>query len=206
MKLYSDFAAQRTRQIVADVLALLAIAGSIWLGVAVHASVVRLAQYGEQMKTAGGNFRTSMDDIGSQLGGIPLVGGGISDLFGTASNAGANLEAAGQSQEDSVHGLAAGLGWGTAVLPIIAILLVWLVTRLRFAIRAGRLRRIHLEEGSIDLLALRALGNQKLSALRAIDAEPAAAWRRGDPEVLLRLASLELREGGVRVHERALGR
>jgi len=53
----------------------------------------------------------------------------------------------------------------------------------------------------MDLLALRALTTQKLSAITKIDADALGAWRRGEPEVVRRLAQLELRSSGVKLRE-----
>ena len=52
--------------------------------------------------------------------------------------------------------------------------------------------------GSPDLLALRALARAPMHRLRAVSADPAAGWRTGDPEVLVRLATLELDSLGLR--------
>ena len=95
--------------------------------------------------------------------------------------------------------LAVGLGWGIAVVPIATILLFWLVPRLRFTRWAATTRRLVRAGITVDLLALRALTNQKLSVFAAIDADPVSAWRRGDAEVMRSLAALELKASGVRI-------
>ena len=51
----------------------------------------------------------------------------------------------------------------------------------------------------LDLFALRALARQPLHVLARISDDPAGAWRARDPEVVLALGSLELREAGLRV-------
>ena len=105
----------------------------------------------------------------------------------------------GRSQQEAVLNLAVGLGWGIAVVPIATILLFWLVPRLRFTRRAATTRRLVRAGITVDLLALRALTNQKLSVFAAIDADPVSAWRRGDAEVMRSLAALELKASGVRI-------
>jgi len=199
MKFYSDFGAQRSRQITVDVLALVFIAAWIWLGVFVHSLVIGLTDFGVQMEQAGAGFRETMTDVGDNLGGVPLIGGGIRGPFDSASDAGATLEAAGASQQVAVQNLATGLGLGIAVLPVIAILVVWLVPRIRFARRASNARRLVSAGAGIDLLALRALSRQRLTTLTAIDTDPMAAWRRGDDQVMRSLAALELKSSGVRL-------
>ncbi|WP_285135539.1 hypothetical protein [Microbacterium sp. lyk4-40-TSB-66] len=198
MKLYSDFAAQRARQVTADIIALALIAVSAAVGVFVFATVNQLAQFGRQMQTAGADFRTSMTDVGARLGGVPLIGDGISAPFETASSAGDTLASAGQTQQDLVLQAAIALGVGVAALPILIVLLVWLVPRLRFIRRATHARTQMRAGLSTDLLALRALTNQKVDAITKVDPDALGAWRRGDPDVVRRLAGLELRSVGIR--------
>ena len=199
MKFYSDFAAHRSRQLTVDIFALAFIAAWIWLGFFVHSLVLELTEFGKQMELAGAGFATTMTDVGDNLGGVPLIGGGIRGPFDSASDAGATLEAAGASQQVAVQNLATGLGLGIAILPVIAILVVWLVPRIRFARRASTAKRLVSAGAGIDLLALRALSGQRLTTLATVDADPMAAWRRGDVVVMRSLAALELKSSGVRL-------
>jgi len=199
MKFYSDFGAQRSRQITVDILAIAFMAAWIWLGVFVHSLVIGLTDFGVQMEQAGAGFKQTMTDVGDNLGSVPLIGGGIRGPFDSASDAGATLEAAGASQQVAVQNLATGLGVGIAVLPVLAILVLWLVPRIRFARRASNAKRLVSAGAGIDLLALRALSRQRLTTLTAVDADPMAAWRRGDAAVMRSLAALELKSSGVRL-------
>ena len=201
MTLYSDFGPRRTRQIIGDVLALAAIAAWVWLGITVYQLVENLAAFGVQMEEAGAGFKETMTEVGETLGGIPLIGGGIRAPFDGASGAGGALETAGQSQQVAVNQLATGLGLGIAALPIIMILVLWLIPRIRFVRRAGRARAIVNTGTGIDLLALRALATQRISELSAVDPDPMAAWRRGDERVMRALAQLELKSSGVRLQD-----
>jgi len=199
MRLYSDFGPRRARQIVADLLSLVAIGLWIWLGVTVYGLIEALTEYGRQMEEAGAGFAQTMADVGENLGGVPVIGGGIRVPFDGASDAGSALEAAGQSQQEAIHALALTVGIGVAALPVVTILLFWLIPRLRFALRAGRASALAAGGAGIDLLALRALATQEIGALTTVDANPMAAWRRGDEAVLRGLAALELRSAGVRL-------
>jgi hypothetical protein len=201
MKIYSDYAARRTRQIIVDLLALAAIAAWAWLGWTVYGLVMNLAKFGVQMEESGKGFKKTMTDISENLSGIWLIGDGIKAPFDAASDAGATLESAGQVQQVAVQQLATGLGFGIAVLPILTILVFWLVPRIRFARRASVAKRMISQGASVDLLALRALANQKVGALLSIDADVAGAWRRSDPAVIRSLANLELRASGVKLRE-----
>lgn len=199
MKLYSDFPARRTRQILGDLFAVGLIGAWIWLGVFVYELVMNLSDFGVQMEDAGGQFRETMTEVSSTLGDVPLIGGGIRAPFDGASDAGAALEAAGVQQQVAVQQLATGLGVGIAVLPVLTILVIWLVPRVRFALKASATKKQLGAGASLDLLALRALSTQKLSTLTALDSDPLAAWRRGDTQVVKALAQLELRSSGVRL-------
>ncbi len=46
--------------------------------------------------------------------------------------------------------------------------------------RAGRAKTVVESSAGIDLLALRALATEKLSAIAKIDPDALGAWRRGD--------------------------
>lgn len=201
MRFYSDFAGRRTRQVVGDLVALGLIGLWVWFGVTVFAMVNGLAAFGVQMEEAGAGFRETMEDVGENLGGVPLIGGGIRAPFDGASEAGAALEQAGRDQQEAVFNLALTLGIGVTVLPILMILLVWLVPRIRFIRRANRATAAVGSPAGLDLLALRALATSKLSAVTAIDADALGAWRRGDERVVRELAQLELRSAGVRLRD-----
>ncbi len=201
MNFYSDFAPRRTRQIIGDVAALFAIAAWIWLGVTVFQLVSNLSTFGVQMEDAGSGFKGAMVEVGKTLGGIPLIGGGIRAPFDGASAAGEALRAAGQSQQVAVSQLATGLGVGIALLPILTILVLWLIPRIRFARKSAHARSMMDAHAGVDLLALRALANQKISALSAISPNAMDAWRRGDEAVMRSLAQLELKSAGVKLHD-----
>lgn len=205
MKIYSDFAGRRTAQIAFDVIAFVMIAAWIWLGVVLYTLVMDLAVFGRQLEDAGAGFRETMIDVGENLGGVPFIGEGIRIPFDGASSAGQALQDAGQSQQDAVQALALGLGVGIAALPTLTILLLWLVPRIRFARKAGTARSLVNGGVGIDLLALRALSSQNLAVLSRLDADPVAAWRRGDEGVIRQLAQLELRSSGVRLSQEASG-
>lgn len=199
MKLYSDFPARRTRQILGDLFAVGLITVWILIGVFVYNLIMGLATFGIQMEDAGGQFRETMTEVSATLGDVPLIGSGIRAPFDGASDAGAALETAGIEQQQLVQTIATWLGVGVAVVPILTILTLWLVPRIRFAVRASTLAKQLRAGASLDLLALRALSSQKLSTVLAVDADPLAAWRRGDPAVVRALAQLELEASGVRL-------
>ena len=203
MSLYADFAPRRTRQIVADVAALVVIVLSILLGVAVHGAIAVLGGVWAQLEDAGAGFEDTMGEIGETLGDVPLIGGGIRGPFDTASEAGGSLADAGSTGQAAVETLATIAGIGVALLPITVVLLIWLWPRIRFVRRAATTRAIlRLPDGEA-ILALRALDDATARELSAISDRPVRDWQAGDRIVVNRLAALEAREAGVRLTDPA---
>lgn len=121
-----------------------------------------------------------------------------------AGRAAGELADAGRAQVSAVERLARWLGWSVALIPILGALLLHLPPRVRFVRRAAAGRTLVDSAADLDLFALRALAHQPLSRLAAISDDPAAAWRQQDPEVVRRLAALELADIGLRAESRSL--
>ncbi|MGJ8722897.1 MAG: hypothetical protein ACSHW9_13755 [Salinibacterium amurskyense] len=198
MQLYADQPARRTRQIIADLISLGFIAVWIALGVWVYQLIAAFQELGVQMQEAGAGFESTMVELGDTLGSVPLIGSGIRAPFDGASEAGAALESAGQSQQASVEAAATVVGLFIGIVPVILILLVWLLPRIRFAIRAGEAKRLLATPGGADLLALRALTTLNMTKLARVSEAPAAEWRAGNSATVARLAQLQLAELGLR--------
>ncbi|GHD77451.1 hypothetical protein CLV85_1496 [Salinibacterium amurskyense] len=198
MQLYADQPARRTRQIIADLISLGFIAVWIALGVWVYQLIAAFQELGVQMQEAGAGFESTMVELGDTLGSVPLIGSGIRAPFDGASEAGAALESAGQSQQASVEAAATVVGLFIGIVPVILILLVWLLPRIRFAIRAGEAKRLLATPGGADLLALRALATLNMTELARVSEAPAAEWRAGNSATVARLAQLQLAELGLR--------
>jgi hypothetical protein len=198
MTIYSDFPGRRAAQLVGDVVTAALVVLSIWIGVVVHDTVVLLAQVGKAMEDAGNGFTGTMTDAGDTLGGVPLIGDGIRAPFDAASDAGSTLAQAGADQQAAVGALATALGVAVSLGPIVLVLLIWAVTRLRFVRAATELRALsRLPEGA-EVLALRALTTARARSLRGIGEAPVLAWRERRPAAIAALAALELRDGGLR--------
>lgn len=198
MQLYADHAPRRVRQLTGDVTALAFIALWITLGVWIYQLISAFQQLGIQMQEAGAGFKSTMVELGDTLGALPFIGSGIRVPFDGASDAGAALESAGQSQQDTVLATATAVGVVIAVVPIVLVLLLWLLPRLRFARRATEAKNLVSAPGGADLLALRALSTHKLAELAEIAPDAVSLWRAGDPATIARLAQLQLRSLGVR--------
>lgn len=197
LRWYAETPALRSRQMVADLTAALALLGCLAIGTGVHDLTADLAGPGRSLEAAGTDLAGRMSDAGSAAEGVPLVGGELSTPFDEASSAGETLAEAGVQQQAAVATLADTLGWVTGGIPALVVLLLWLPRRLRFARQAGHAQRLLTDGVGLDVFALRALARQPISQLSRLRVDVAAGWRAGDPEVVEALAALELRGHGL---------
>lgn len=198
MKLYADLPARRTAQVVTDLLMLAWIVLWVRVGIAVHDSTMELAEPGHRLEGAGRGLRDKLTTAGDGVDDLPVLDDRVAKPFRDAADSGTPIEDAGADLVTAVERLATTLGWVTALTPILIVGAVWLATRLRFVRRATSAQGLVDSVDDLDLFALRAMANQPLARLAAISPDPAAAWRRGDPEVIHDLAVLELADCGLR--------
>lgn len=202
MKLYSDFGGRRAYQVLGDLIAVAVVVVGIVVAVAIHDAIAAFRTIGQDVERSGNDFSSTMTDIGDRLSGVPLIGGGISAPFASASDAGGTLADAGSSWQDGVEHLATLVGWTVAALAVLVVLAGWVRPRLVGAVRRAGVARLAEASSSLDLLALRALTTRPARAVTAVDDDVVAAWRRGDTAVIRRLAALELKASGIRLPER----
>jgi hypothetical protein len=105
---------------------------------------------------------------------------------------------AGQAEVDAVGKLATFLAVALAVVAIASFAVFWVPIRLAFVRRATAAQRFVDANEDLDLFALRAMARQPLHVLARISDDPAGAWRRQDRRVVHALATLELKEEGLR--------
>jgi len=197
LKLYADLPARRSRQVAGDLLLVLWIALWIWLASKVHAATERLAVPGHRIDQSAGDLAGQLRDAGDAVGDLPLVGKSVSRPFDGAGGAADKLAAAGRAQVDAVDSLAFWLALATALVPILLAVAFYVPARVRFARRAGAGRHFLDSTADLDLFALRALTHQPLHVLARISEDPAGAWRARHPDVVRRLAVLELQDVGL---------
>ena len=198
MKLYADLPVRRTMQIVVDTAVLAWVALWAWVGREVHDTTMRLAEPGRTLQGAGSGFREQMGQAGQSVSDVPLVGDRLSEPFARAGSAGTSIEEAGTNLVDAVTDLALILGWVTALVPILLVVLVWVLLRGRFARRATAAQRFIDSAADLDLFALRAMATQPMHRIAGISDDPTGAWRARDPQTIQALALLELRDSGLR--------
>lgn len=197
MPFYSELPAQRTRQIVADALVVLWVV--LWwrIGAAVHEQVSRLAAPGRTLEGAGRSLGDGLESAGEAVEGVPLVGEQLRTPFDAAGGAARSISDAGVGVQDAVGRIALLVALAVAAWPVVTVVALHVWRRLRWARRAARVRDVLRTPGGSDLLALRALATLSPHRLLEIRPDVAAAWRRGDDDVVADLAAAVVRRSGV---------
>ncbi|OLM21079.1 putative CONSERVED TRANSMEMBRANE PROTEIN [Pseudonocardia sp. Ae707_Ps1] len=197
MRWYAERPDRLARQVVADVVAVLWVVLALVAGVAVHDGLRALEGPGESLVAAGGRVSDAFAGVSGAVSAVPFVGPDLARAFEPASGAGADLASAGRQYGETVGTLAAGSLVVVPLVLLLPVLLGWLPLRLRYARRAGA--AVAARDTAPDLLAVRALTRVPVARLTRIAPDPAAAWRAGDPDVVRRLAGLELEALGLRL-------
>lgn len=198
MTIYSQLPVHRSLQVLGDVLLVLWI--WLWIRIAdsVHQATLGLAKPGREIDASASGLASRLRDAGDTVARVPFIGGNVKKPFEGAGGAADSLAAAGRSQVEAVQTLAFWLGIAVALIPILIALAVYLPPRIRFVRRATAGRRFLDSTADLDLFALRAMSTQPLHVLARVSDDPAGAWRDRDPDVVRRLAELELKDCGLR--------
>ncbi|MFD3658867.1 hypothetical protein [Streptomyces sp. NPDC058620] len=200
MRLYAQTPARRCRQVLADLIAATLIYAAVKLALAVRDAIMRLADPGRKAEDAGTSLSDGLVDAGDAASKVPFVGDQLKKPLRSAAEAGTGLADAGRSLQDTVGQVATLTTVALIVIPTVFVLLLWLPPRLRWIRRSAVTRRIAAGAGGADLLALRVLAGppRELAALPTPPGGFAAAWRRGDEQVIADLAAIGLRQAGLR--------
>jgi hypothetical protein len=202
MRIYAQRPGRAALQVLTDVGVL------AWVGVVAEfarvaqAVVLALQAPARRLSGAGESISGTFDGAARSASRVPLVGDDLARALGTGTGAGESLSASGRELAATAASAASGVGATIAVLGVVPVVAVWLTLRVRWVRATGSARR-----ADVDLLALHALTRRPTERLRRAVADPADAWRRGEPEAVARLAALELRSLGLRSpDDRAAGR
>ena len=198
MKLFADTPVRRTLQVLADVLFVAWLVLWVWIGTAVHDGTMELAGPARQTDSAATSMAEPLRDAGGRRGDAPLVGDELAVPFDKAADASDGIASAGRDTVSAVERLALLLGLSVALIPILIAAAIHLPLRWRFIREATAGAKLIDAQEDLDLFALRALANQPMRVLAKVSDDPAGAWRARDPEVVRRLASLELADVGLR--------
>jgi uncharacterized membrane protein len=198
MKIYSDIPARRARQTLGDAWLVLWSLLWVWAALRLHDLVLNLATPGQAVADGATRLAGSIVDAGEAVASVPLVGDTLGSPFDSMASAALSIADAGQAEVDAVGKLATFLAIALAVVAIASFAVFWVPIRLAFVRRATAAQRFVDANEDLDLFALRAMARQPLHVLARISDDPAGAWRRQDRHVIHALATLELKEEGLR--------
>lgn len=168
------------------------------VGKLVHTAIDAFATLGQKIESGANGIGGNLDSAGRGAGKVPLVGSPVSTPLRAAGSAARSIAGAGQGLDQKATWLAIVLALAVSVPPILAVVVPWLILRLRFARRAGAAAELAGTPGGEELLALRALTNRPLPELLSVSADPIESWRQADPGAIRALAAMELRSAGLR--------
>jgi hypothetical protein len=176
----------------------------VWVlvGLAVDTAVSTIAEVGRQVQGGADGVADSLKSAGHSADRIPLVGDAVSEPLTAASKAALDIAGAGHNLDTTATWLAVVLALAVAAPPTLAVVMPWLVLRIRFFRRKWNVSALAATPAGEQLLALRALANRPLRRLTAVSADPVGAWRREDFDAIRGLAALELRSAGISVRAR----
>jgi len=195
---YARTPVRRTLQVAGDVSLVLWVWLWVALGRAVHERTLALADPGRRLEAGAGDVAGSLAEAGRTASGVPFVGDELARPISAAGSAAGAMAEAGRRQVEVVTDLAWLLGVVVAVVPVLVVMVVWLPLRIRFTRRASAAQRLVDADADLSLFALRALTNQPMHRLARVSDDPVRAWREQDPDVVRRLAVLELADAGLR--------
>ena len=198
MKLYADTPGRRTLQIVADLLFVAWLVLWVWIGMAVHDGTLALAGPRGRPTPQPRRWPSSSVTRAARSVRHPSVGDELATPFDKAADASDGLAAAGRASVEAVEHLALVLGLSIALIPILIVCAIHLPRRWRFVREATAGAKFIDSADDLDLFALRALANQPMRVLAKVSDDPAGDWRARDPDVVRRLAELELGDVGLR--------
>jgi hypothetical protein len=105
LKLYPDVPAKHRSTILRDLVLLGLVVVFAWMGFKVHDAVNSLAVLGSGVKHAGLSVQSGFSSAAGAVGGIPLIGGKLSDALQSAGQgSGGNVAAFGQSGNPAHRG------------------------------------------------------------------------------------------------------
>jgi hypothetical protein len=199
MKPYADSTPRFALQLAADFAVVCWLLLWIWLGTVVHDGIEVLADPGDRIEAAAQDLAGSLGDAGDALDGTPVVGDEVAVPFERASDASAALGDAGRSEAEAARRLAWWTGVLVAVVPIVYVGQRYVPWRLRFVLDASAADRVLAGDADLELFAWRAVKTLPLSRVVRVTDDPVGALRRGDHDVVRRLAELELGRLGLDV-------
>lgn len=199
MKLYADRPVRLANQVLGDVLVLVLAVLSVRLGLRARDRVADMAAPGREAEEVARSLAATMRGHARSVDGAPVVGSTLSQPFRTLADTSRDLAGTAQSYQDTVADLATLTGLLVAGVPLLLLAVWWLPRRVGWVVEASAAARLAGGgPGAADVLAVRALARQPLTALARLDPAVVSGWKGGDPAATQQLAQLELDALGLR--------
>ncbi len=196
--IYSRIPARAIVQVISDATAVFLIWLTVKLVLALREQILELLTIGERVEESGESSKDSIVSLGETLAGIPLIGDALSQPFDSAAAAAQSVATAGVELQERITAFADVLAWAVGAPTVALIMLLWLVPRLRFVMRAVTTRRLLQSQSGRDLLALRALTTLNPTVVLTTVPDAAHAWRSGDREAIAALSDLLAMHAGLK--------
>ena len=197
MRIYAERPGRAAAQVLADIAVLVWVVVVWGVAQAARDAVLALQRPAARLTEAGDAISSAFDGAAGTAAGVPFVGDDLARALGAGTAAGGSLATSGRDFSTTV----ALVGWGVAAalvaVGVVPVVVLWLALRVRWVRAAASASRAR--AAGHDLLALRALARVPTRRLLRVAPDPAAAWRRADPDALAGLAALELGSLGLRV-------
>ena len=195
---YASTPSRLLAQLISDVVVIAWTTAWVLVGMAVHAAVATIAEFGGDVEGGANGIAHNLDSAGHGAAKVPLIGDALSKPLTAAGEAARDIAGAGHNLDVTASWLAWLLALAVAAPPILAVAMPWLFLRVRFVRRKWTALTLAATPAGEQLLALRALANRPLPRLVAVHPDPVGAWRGHDHAAIHGLAALELRAAGVR--------
>jgi hypothetical protein len=202
VRIYADHPDYKARQIIGDVLAVVAMITAVPAGRALFGWLNQHGEAGHSLNESSQALATNLHDTANQLDGIPLVGGTVAEPLRNAGDSASSIAEAGASLEDFVSGTSTVASLGLVAAIIAIALFGWFLPRWRWMQNAAVARTAARSDAGLDFLALRALAAAPAPDIDTAGHALLAGWREGDPEVIARLADVELARLGLATYHR----
>lgn len=197
-RLYADDELRRLRQVVGDVLAVLAAWWVVRVAFRLRDGIREFHVVAEGLDSSGQSVVRGARNAEEAVDGLPAIGGALAAPFRTLGGAGQDLVAAGDQVGQTVDAVAFWVPFLLLLLVLAAVAVLYLPFRLRWIREATEVSRVLGSPEAARLLGLRAATGRPLRTLRRAIGDPAAALAAERYE---ELAAVELRALGLsRVH------
>jgi hypothetical protein len=174
-RLYADDERRRLRQVVGDVLAVLAAWWVIRSALRLRAGIRELRVVAEGLDSSGRSIARSAQNAEDAVDGLPAIGGALAAPFRTLGGAGRDLVAAGEEVAQTVDAVAFWIPFLLVLLVLGSVAALYLPRRLRWVREATEVTRVLASPEAARLLGLRAAAGRPLRTLRRAVGDPAAA-------------------------------